>query len=476
MHHAPRAPLEQAAQEDPPPLGFTREGCGGATVGTSARPPHEEGSGALPASASGAPGRPAPMRVAVVGAGVAGTSCSWQLLQAARHPVAVTLFEMGRGAGGRASTRRSRELPGLGLNHGAPLFHLRPSAEVADLVEALRAARHIVEWQGTSGSVDAATGALGQGPASRGEPAAEAADFERFVGSPGMSALADGILRLPAAAPVETRYSTKVSSMQPRPPSQGPGWELLDKEGAALGSFDWIVVTSASLAHPRWRQTFGEDPPLHAAARAASSDELTAAMERLQGLRFGGVHVAMLAWAVGEGETAPACVRALPFDVTEVTGDGVLAKVVRQSLGPPYAAVVLHSTAAFAEQHAQVLGSTGTAARMGAVAGSAEQEAAAAQALCGAFERLLSAHLHVEAPAAPTWGPVLHRWGSAFPEGDATAGGAPAAWVLPGAQVAFAGDFLVPPFACVEAALRSGVTAARGILEASEGGQRPTCF
>lgn len=407
------------------------------------------------------------MRVAVLGAGVAGTSCAWKLLQAAKTPVAVTLFEMGRGAGGRASTRRSRELPGLGLNHGAPLFHLRTSADTAELVEALRAAGHIVTWQGTSGRIDAATGASAPGPASRGEPAAEGEAFSRYTGNPGMSSLADGILKLATASPVELRYGTKVSAVRPLP---GGGWELLSKEEDKLGEFDWVVVTSAGLAHPRWRETFGEEPPMQLAAQAAGSAELTAAVQRISSQSFAPAHVAMLAWAVEEGGEGPEALRALPFDVTEVVGDEVLAKVVRQSLGPPWAAVLLHSTAAFAARHSQVFGSTGTAARMGASGGGPEQEAAVGRELCGAFERLLRERLGAAQPAAPSWGPVLHRWGSAFPEGDA-AEGAPLAWVLPEAHVAFAGDFLAPPYACVETAMRSGVAAAQELLvKSSEGG------
>jgi len=32
--------------------------------------------------------------------------------------VDVTVFEMGRGAGGRMATRKTREFPGLAINHG----------------------------------------------------------------------------------------------------------------------------------------------------------------------------------------------------------------------------------------------------------------------------------------------------------------------------------------------------------------------
>jgi len=411
------------------------------------------------------------MRVAIVGAGVAGASCAWKLLQDVSRPVALTLFEMGRGAGGRASTRRSRELPGLGLNHGAPMFHIRTGTEVAQLVTALKAAEYVSEWHGTAGHVDAITGTLGPSMASRGEPLPDRDNFARYAGRLGMSSLADGILRLAGVRSANTRYGTKVNTFRPRVNDQICGWELLDREGNGLGEFDWVVVTSASLAHPRWRQIFGDEPPLQLAAKIASSAQLTAAVESIEKIQFTGVHVAMLVWEVGEGEAAGSpseSLRALPFDITEVTGDEVLAKVVRQSLGPPYAAVLLHSTAAFAERHAQVFSSTGTAALMGAIAGSSMQEGEVAGALHAAFERLLCERLGAGSLPAPTWGPVLHRWGSAFPEGDQGLG-APVAWVLPEARVAFAGDYLAPPYACVETAMRSGVGAAEQILDNREG-------
>jgi len=57
-------------------------------------------------------------RVGIVGAGIAGCSLAKVLKETG---LAVTVFEMGRGAGGRMATRKSREIPGLAINHGAPV-------------------------------------------------------------------------------------------------------------------------------------------------------------------------------------------------------------------------------------------------------------------------------------------------------------------------------------------------------------------
>ena len=64
-------------------------------------------------------------RIAVLGGGVAGCMCAATL---SRTGTCVTLVEMGRGLGGRASTRRTREDPNLLIDHGAPKFHVKTTA------------------------------------------------------------------------------------------------------------------------------------------------------------------------------------------------------------------------------------------------------------------------------------------------------------------------------------------------------------
>jgi len=82
------------------------------------------------------------MRIAVIGGGVAGCSCAWRLARSP-HVASVTVFEMGRAAGGRAATRQTRQIPGLAVNHGAPLFHYsQPSSEVASLLTLLQSSGH----------------------------------------------------------------------------------------------------------------------------------------------------------------------------------------------------------------------------------------------------------------------------------------------------------------------------------------------
>ena len=59
-------------------------------------------------------------RVAVIGAGISGLMCARTLLD---HGIDVTVFEKGRGVGGRMATRRTDD--GLQFDHGAQYFTVR---------------------------------------------------------------------------------------------------------------------------------------------------------------------------------------------------------------------------------------------------------------------------------------------------------------------------------------------------------------
>ena len=64
-----------------------------------------------------------PESIAVIGAGVSGCAFVAQLRRLG-YTGALSLWETGRGPGGRASTRRSRQDHGLRIDHGAPLLNI----------------------------------------------------------------------------------------------------------------------------------------------------------------------------------------------------------------------------------------------------------------------------------------------------------------------------------------------------------------
>ena len=95
-------------------------------------------------------------RVAVIGGGIGACSLAHGL--AARSSTAsVHLFEMGRGTGGRAATRTTREKPGLRVDHGVPSFAARTPA-FESLCERLVATNAL---QRCGGGADNGTAAFG---------------------------------------------------------------------------------------------------------------------------------------------------------------------------------------------------------------------------------------------------------------------------------------------------------------------------
>jgi predicted NAD/FAD-dependent oxidoreductase len=110
-------------------------------------------------------------RIAVVGAGIAGLCAARRLASGEAVPV---LFDKARSGGGRTSTRRAQ---GLAFDHGAQYFTCRDPAF----------AKLVSDWlhRGIVAPWDAPVVALGGGSCGKAR-----GESERYVGVPGMSALA----------------------------------------------------------------------------------------------------------------------------------------------------------------------------------------------------------------------------------------------------------------------------------------------
>ena len=387
-----------------------------------------------------------PMRVAVIGGGVAGCALSHGLREeVAAGRATVTLVEMGRGPGGRAATRTTRDDPRLRVSHGAPAFRVTD-----ERFRALLAALP----DGATAPASAPAGALT--PANEFVPEAPARERRHGGGGRGTSALCEGLLA--ASGAVERRFGTMVREIEALPGADGPTWRLVDRDGAEIGRFDWLAVSGSGIAHARWTASFGGEPPLVTAAARLGDAALTAALARVGEVASRPVTSALLAF----GGEAAAAWAALPWDKATCEGDATLRCIVVQRLAPDLTAVVLHSTHAFAEERARgVFGATSTAARVGGAASDAGAEARALDELLGAAAARLAprwlAAAHVDAAAA-VYGPHLHRWGNAFPGGRLLP---PADAFVPSARVVFLGDYVDSPRAgSVEGAALSGLAAA----------------
>ena len=188
------------------------------------------------------PGAAASLRVALVGAGLAGLSCAERLREAGHD---VCLFDKGRGPSGRAATRRGE---GWACDHGAQYFtadHPGFAAQVRRWCDAGVA----VEWTPR-------LRAFGE-PA---EPRRRDAPTRRFIGTPGMTAPARWMAR---AHRIELRHTIDALLRE------GGAWRLRSSEqGWGEQAFDAVLLAMPAPQAAALLQGVHEEM----ARRAASAD------------------------------------------------------------------------------------------------------------------------------------------------------------------------------------------------------------
>jgi len=191
-----------------------------------------------------APSVDEPPRIAVVGGGVAGATCARTL---ADHGLNVEVYDKGRGAGGRLSTRRaeSGEDEIVRFDHGAPSFE----------VEDERFRRYLEAWR-EQGIVARWTGRFVELAGPDAEPVEREAD--RFVGTPKMNQLVRHL-----GADLDVSFGVRVGSLE----DDGGRWRVIDEHGESLGVFDAVVATPPA---PQTAELLeGTGTPLLAAVREA---------------------------------------------------------------------------------------------------------------------------------------------------------------------------------------------------------------
>jgi len=404
--------------------------------------------------------RAEPGSIAVVGAGVAGCALVAQLRRLGCR-VPITLLETGRGAGGRAATRRSRRDDALAIDHGAPLFNI--SAEPPpELLAPLLQGGWIDSWP--PGPAGLAT-LEADGRLAAGSGDARLAG-EIFGGRHGMESLAGGLLELAAAAtPVgvavpQVRYGVMVRELVVSPTG---AWHLLDAQGQLLAEADWLVLAGTLLAHPRGPQVFGwSEVPLAAAARQLGDPRLDAALRSIAALRSEARSNLLLVIAAAAARPW----LSLPFRHLSFTAAAQarwgLERLSIQPFSDGRVVVVAHSSAAVAGRYLGIHGSRSSAGRLL----DAPKDPGAEQRLIQALSEALSASLVTVLPEGWSLTGVeqrqLMRWGAAFP---CTPGLDAESMVCPGSRVALCGDAIAGPgFGRIEGALRSGEWLASRLL------------
>jgi len=378
-----------------------------------------------------------PVRVGVVGAGVAGCALAKKLKDAGAN---VTIFEMGRGAGGRMATRKTRDFPGLAINHGAPLF-TASKEPFKELLTPLIAAGKVKKFEGRVVDIDA----------SHFRAEDRILDGDTYTSSPDMNSMCEALVE-----GIDTRFGTQVTGIA----KEGKEWVLSGKDQQELGRFEWCVVTSHTVGHKRWEQVFGYAPPLQTLAETQPA--LKTIVDPLQEVSSDPIMVAMMAFSRQDA----AAILALEFDVAHLTNHPILSRIVRHESGS-YVSLCFHSTPQFAQKYEHVYGSTSAAAKLAADKWASEDnKKKEEQVLAELLEAATAActKLNCLLPP-PVFGPILHRWGSAFTYS------AEAATVDESLGFAVCGDFAgqtsVKIYSGVEAAAVSGLDLASKILSLS---------
>lgn len=154
-------------------------------------------------------------RVAVIGAGLSGLVAARELCECSE----VTVFEKSRGYGGRMATRYGG---GFEFDHGAQYFTAR-SVEFQDFLEPLIAQGKVASWRARFAELDRDTLVT-----TRDWDDA----FPHYVGAPRMNAIGRTL-----ANGLTIRPNTTVAHLE----RDTDGWSLADRDGNALGRFDWVV-------------------------------------------------------------------------------------------------------------------------------------------------------------------------------------------------------------------------------------------
>jgi len=185
------------------------------------------------------------MRIAIVGAGIAGLSCALRL-QDSGHDV--TLFDKGRGAGGRMSTRRVETSAGnAAFDHGEQYLTARDPAFVA-AVDTWAAAGVVARWP--------------------------AAGDDAWVGTPGMNAIVKHL-----ADQTHVHWQHQVTALH----RSDAGWRIdlltpppLMPTPSADAPFDAVII--AVPAEQAAALLADHDPAMAAQAKACRSSPSWTAM------------------------------------------------------------------------------------------------------------------------------------------------------------------------------------------------------
>lgn len=424
------------------------------------------------------------MRIAVIGGGLSGC-CAASVIAASRTLAAkcpaleVTVFESGRGLGGRASTRRLES--GGRVDHGCQYISIKPPPasdhRFASLVDRLERSGAVAEWKGhfcelhTSGTIEESDDA--------------AKNKRRMVGVGGMNNICKTLIG--ESSRISTRFGSRVREI--RFDEDGDRkWHLhianvtarhVDENSASSvdngdlieGPFDGLVATDKLLASDSVTRLFGDAHPMSFVSRTSAADPSrnSESVEKIIG-------------AMRMTSSTPSFVLMLEmkgpilreiFDGANIHGSDVIAWVSKDSSKPGRGVEdamsvqrwVIQSTGDFARRK---LDGSGELLRK-LKRGSDEYKLAferIGDELLEEFISLLESAYNIDGKAAivdNVTSRTVHRWGSAFPDvGESGDFHLPV--VDADTMMAVCGDWTRAPQA--EGAAVSGIIAGEALVEA----------
>jgi photolyase PhrII len=163
-------------------------------------------------------------KVAVIGAGISGLFAARTL---ADHGLPVTVFDKGRGVGGRMSTRRVDGKPCF--DHGAQYFTARDS-RFERYVQSWLKQGIVARWPDIGSDSSSKIIVLNNGKK------IEKQDLNsRFVGTPSMNAVCRHLSK-----ELDVQTSTRIEKIE----SVKKGIRLIDDSGGVLGEYDRVIVSA----------------------------------------------------------------------------------------------------------------------------------------------------------------------------------------------------------------------------------------
>ncbi|XP_057515106.1 uncharacterized protein LOC130796750 [Amaranthus tricolor] len=358
-------------------------------------------------------------KVAVIGCGIAGAVCASNL---AKNGVSVTVFDLGRGPGGRMSQRRdiTNEGKELFFDHGAPYFTIENTV-VLDVIKEWKSRGLIAEWKEKFGAFDCISKSF--------IDSGEELSSRKYVGIPGMNSICKALCNEPG---VEGKFGVGVAKMEWAVDQKT--FSLISLDGKFLGNFDGLVATDKILASPGFTYITGQPPPLN----MNLAPQLALKIEQIP---FRSYFVLMLAFSEPLHAIS---VKGFSFIHSEVLSSAFCdsSKPGRSSASECW---VLHSTEEYAKK----------------VIADAGRKKASEATLAKVSEELLLDFQRTGLCTSQPYFMKAHRWGSAFPSAS-IAREDKCLWDTTKPLVA-CGDFCVSPN--VEGAIQSGLAAASKLME-----------